>query len=193
MFNNELGNQDTFKDLDWTEEQKQSKSFCDCVFEGCDFTKTDFSGTEFVDAIFQKCNLSLTDLNNCRLRSVVFVKSKLIGIDFRKCNPNFFSISFKNCLLDSCNFSCDFKYATFDFCGSVLRKCIFIETDLHNTDFSECDLEETTFHNCNLEGADFIKAKNYQINPKTNKIKNAKFSLPEAVLLLGALDIDLRN
>lgn len=52
-----------------------------------------------------------------------------------------------------------------------------------------CRLEKTG----NLTKADLRQAKNYSIRPDSNKIKKAKFSLPEAMLLLYGLDIELEE
>ena len=62
----------------------------------------------------------------------------------------------------------------------------FQEVDLTSADFSQSDFQGTLFNNCNLSKADFRSSRNYQIDPRTNKVKAAKFSLPEAIgLLLG--------
>ena len=47
----------------------------------------------------------------------------------------------------------------------------------------------TLFHNCDLSRSDFSGALNYSIDVRTNQVKQAKFSLPEAIALLQALDI----
>jgi hypothetical protein len=51
---------------------------------------------------------------------------------------------------------------------------------LKGADFSGVDLLGTIFHNCDLCGADFSSSIQYDIDPRTNKITKAKFSLPEA-------------
>ncbi|GAA3925725.1 hypothetical protein GCM10022209_18850 [Chitinophaga oryziterrae] len=55
---------------------------------------------------------------------------------------------------------------------------------------SECNLSTTNFFfNTDITGTNFVDAENYLIDPKTNKIKNAKFNLPGALSFLSALDI----
>lgn len=78
--------------------------------------------------------------------------------------------------------------------GSCFTDCrllanIFMNTQLSRAAFTRTDLEKTLFHHCDLSYADFSTALNYGINPQSNKITKTKFSLPEAVSLLQALDI----
>ena len=81
------------------------------------------------------------------------------------------------------------KNATFN--GSKLKECYFTNTCLNGADFGSVDLSGTLFHNCDLCKADFSSAINYTIDPQTNKIKKAKFSLPEAMGLLRSFEIDI--
>jgi len=74
---------------------------------------------------------------------------------------------------------------------SKLRENYFTNTRLRGADFSGADLSGTVFHNCDLCRADFSQAMHYDIDPQTNKIKKARFSLPEAVGLLRGFDITL--
>lgn len=77
------------------------------------------------------------------------------------------------------------------FSGSKLKECYFTNNQLKGADFYDVDLSGTVFHNCDLTMADFSTAMQYDIDPQTNKIKKAKFSLPEAVGLLKAFDITI--
>lgn len=75
------------------------------------------------------------------------------------------------------------------FSGSKLKDVHFTNTILIGADFSDVDLTGAIFHNSDLSKAEFSKATRYTIDPQTNKIKKAKFSLPEALGLLQAFDI----
>ena len=77
------------------------------------------------------------------------------------------------------------------FKGSKLKDSHFTNTILKGADFSDVDLSGTVFHNCDLCNGDFSTAVQYDIDPRTNKIKKAKFSFPEAVGLLRAFDITI--
>lgn len=81
---------------------------------------------------------------------------------------------------------------------SLMHNCVAREADFAETNFSEAklcgtDLTAARFANTNLTKADLRQAKNYSIRPDSNKIKKAKFSLPEAMLLLYGLDIELEE
>ena len=69
----------------------------------------------------------------------------------------------------------------------------FREADLSRADFSGTDLSNSLFSKTDLSGADFSQARNYHLDPGQNKLKGAKFSLPEAMSLLYAMEIDLVN
>ena len=77
------------------------------------------------------------------------------------------------------------------FKGSKLKDSHFTNTISKGADFSDVDLSGTIFHNCDLCNADFASAVQYDIDPRTNKNKKAKFSLPEAAGLLRAFDINI--
>jgi uncharacterized protein YjbI with pentapeptide repeats len=77
------------------------------------------------------------------------------------------------------------------FKGSKLKDSHFTNTILKGVDFSDVDLAGTTFHNCDLCNADFSSATQYDIDPRTNKIKKAKFSFPEAAGLLRGFEIEI--
>jgi hypothetical protein len=50
-------------------------------------------------------------------------------------------------------------------------------------------LSGATFENTNLEKADFRTSFNYSIDPEINRIKKAKFALPEVLGLLNKYDL----
>jgi uncharacterized protein YjbI with pentapeptide repeats len=77
------------------------------------------------------------------------------------------------------------------FTGSKLKENYFTNTCLSGADFSGVDLSGTIFHNCDLCTADFSTATQYDIDPQTNKMKNATFSLPEVINLLRGFDITI--
>lgn len=65
----------------------------------------------------------------------------------------------------------------------------FTETDLSEGTFGGTDFERSIFSKTNLTKANLKGAVNYSIDPRYNIIKKAHFSLPEALSLLGCLDI----
>ncbi|EKE08324.1 MAG: hypothetical protein ACD_17C00229G0001 [uncultured bacterium] len=77
------------------------------------------------------------------------------------------------------------------FKGSKLKDNHFTNTILKGVDFDGVDLSGTIFHNCDLCNADFSSSTQYDIDLRTNKIKKAKFSFPEAAGLLRTFDITI--
>lgn len=164
--------------------------FTACSFNGCDFSESLLYNAQFNICTFTNCNFTLAKLDGCRLHDVQFIECKIIGTEFFKCDRTFFSLSFKKCLLQYCNFS-DLIMKKTSFSGSKLQECHFKNTYLNNANFNDVDLSGTIFHNCDLSMADFSSAIHYNIDPQTNKIKKAKFSLPEVIGLLRGFDITI--
>jgi len=136
---------------------------------------------------------NLTSFQNTR-----FSNSQLAGIDWtlmkwpRKSlrNKPKFDISFTRCELNYSIFiALEMYKAQFDSC--FLDEVCFEDADLEKAVFDGCNLSGASFNHTNLESADFSTARNYSINVQTNRVKKAKFSLPEAISLLYAMDIEI--
>ena len=67
----------------------------------------------------------------------------------------------------------------------------FSETDLVGSVFKNCDLSGTIFENTHLEKADLRTAYNYHIDPESNKLKKAKFSLQGLPGLLDKYGLEI--
>jgi len=164
--------------------------FNDCKFEGCNFSNTNYSNYEFHNCIFHNCDCSLMAIDNCTLDDVVFENSKLSGINFSRVSSFLFSVSFKECILDYTVFKKNnLKNTLFSECS--IKEACFIETNLKSAGFPGCELSNTLFERSDMEKADFTTARNYYIDLDKNKIKGAKFSLPEAANLLRKYDIEI--
>lgn len=162
--------------------------FEQCHFTGIDFTGTDLSGASFTDCVFQQCNLQMQPMNNILLGGVQFSNCKLNGIDFTHCNSFRFDVHFTGCLLDyTYFFEKNMKKAKLVDCS--IRQAQFVQCDLSNALFQNCDLEQTMFDHNNLQGADFTTSVNLRLDPETNKIRKAKFSLYNLPGLLAKYDI----
>jgi uncharacterized protein YjbI with pentapeptide repeats len=80
---------------------------------------------------------------------------------------------------------------------------VFKECSLENADFRESRLEKASFSGSNLTGAqfnrtnlidaDFSEAHHYFFDPRSNKLKNTKVSMPEAIGLLEVLGATLTH
>lgn len=167
--------------------------FVACHFDRCIFTECTFSHCSFTDCRFTGCDLSLAHVSGSRFTDTQFQACKLLGVDWTKAGDAvisklFLSVHFDNCLLN---------YATFF--GLTLRRGRFVGCIARDVDFREADLTEaicmatdftgSKFHYTNLTKADFRHATAYTINPATNTVTRARFSLPEAVSLLSGFDI----
>lgn len=154
-----------------------------CSFKQCNFTGTDLSGYNFTDCLFSNCNLSGAKIIDTTFNDVIFRDNKMLGLHFEAANSFLFTVRFEHCTLDLSSFyKRNMKKTVFEHCS--LHEVDFIETNLSEAIFNDCDLNLAKFENSNLEKADFRKAFNYTIDPEINKVKNAKFSLPQAVRLL---------
>ena len=164
------------------------KDFSNCVFKSCNFNECSFKNSLFVDCVFTCCNLSNIKVDNCSFRGVVFDDCKLTNVSFAVINPFLLSWFFKNCKIEFCNFGgINMKHSKF--IDSVIRGTDFINVDLEGADFARSDLQDSKFHNAVLDNANFSGARNYYIDPTSNKLKKAKFSVPEVLSLLAAFDI----
>ncbi len=167
--------------------------FSACHFDRCVFTESAFAHCSFTDCRFTGCDLSLARVPGSRFTDSRFHASKLLGIDWTKAgnaviSKLFLSVHFDDCLLN---------YATFfgltlrrgRFVGCIAREVDFRDADLTEAVCTQTDFTGSKFHHTNLTKADFRHATGYTINPATNTVTKARFSLPEAVSLLSGFDI----
>lgn len=181
----------------WEEEFNEYKDkyldsiyFDNCIFIKCDFTKAVFDNCKFTECTFINCDLTLARLKNCTFNDVNFKSSKVLGISWSNCAEPF-DVEF-----DSCNISQN-SFHLLD-----LRKMKFKNSLISDTGFEECNLESAVFDNCSLEQSVFISnnlkkanfetSRNYLIDPSSNDIEKAIFSLPEALSFLSLLPIKLK-
>ncbi|MFT3934912.1 MAG: pentapeptide repeat-containing protein [Chitinophagaceae bacterium] len=180
----------TFENEDFTVKPVGAREFADCTFINCNFLKADLSNDDFMDCHFKGCNISLAHMENTGMKNNRFEGCKMTGIDFSRCNNFNFSVSFINCPLDySSFFQKKMKKTNFTDCS--LKEADFTETDLTQSVFKNCDLQNATFVQTILEKADLRTARNYVFDPEMNKIKKARFALPDVIGLLSKYDIDI--
>ena len=80
----------------------------------------------------------------------------------------------------------------FDFSnGNEIVGSMFAKCGMQLADFKGTELHETEFYQCALRKADFRDATGYKVDILGSRLKDAKFSLPEAVNLLADLKIKL--
>ncbi len=162
-----------------------------CRFEQCDLSDGDMSECKFSECSFVDCNLSLVNLTGSGFQNVLFRNCKMLGIQFTNCDERL-SFRFEHCVLNHSSFH-----------KTNVKNTSFIHTQLQDVDFSECDLSQSVFDHCdmlravfensNLEKADFRTAMNYTIDPDSNKIRKAKFSIYGLSGLLSKYGIQIED
>lgn len=178
---------ETFTGLALTEETIKGVTFEECRFEDCSFITCKFEGCRFLGTTFSGCVLSAVVPMNSRFDEATFKNCKVIGIDWTR-TAETRKLRFTDCQLNYSNF----RFLALP--GLKMERCEvkdadFIEAKLKGASFAGSDLEKSRFFKTDLTGADFRRAVNYSIDPGTNTLKGAKFSLPEAIALLESLDI----
>ena len=184
---------ETFRALRQENGRFNSSEFDQCVFDRCVFSRSVFAHCRFTSCRFIGCDLSNIGVPSSRFRDVRFEATKLLGVDWTKANamaeahgPT--SLSFVDCVVDLSSFF------GLNLRGAVMERCSAKEVDLSEADLRDAvcrgtDFTGAKFHATNLERADLREAMNYAIDPRANRVKGARFSLPEAVALLRGLDI----
>jgi fluoroquinolone resistance protein len=180
----------TYNKKDFTQVPLAPGEYDSCIFSSCNFTGSDLSGLRFIDCTFESCDLSLARLTGTILNTVRFRGCKMLGLLFETCNENGFSPVFENCNLSHSSLT-----------GTNMKKGVFKDLVLHETDFTRCDLSGVLFENCdfagavfdrtNLENSDFRSSLNYTINPEKNRIRKARFSLTGLPGLLAVYNIEI--
>jgi uncharacterized protein YjbI with pentapeptide repeats len=173
------------------------KRFEDCTFIKCGFAESTFVSCAFHDCVFTGCDLSLARLPGCSFKNVQFKDCQLIGIDWSGTawadgRVIFKPADFTGCVLNHATFmGLAMKNVSLRKC--VAREVSFEEADLTGADCRGTDFGGSRFNHTNLTEADLRGALNYAISPSDNTLKKTRFSLPEAMSLLHALDIVLTD
>jgi fluoroquinolone resistance protein len=181
-----------FEKINFAEEELPKGEYDRCVFTGCVFTETTLSGSIFSECTFTGCNLSMSKLSRTTLKEVTFKDSKLLGVRFDNCSNFLFTVHFDNCML---NLSSFYK--------RNLRKTIFRNCSMRESDLCEADLTSALLDNCDLSGAlfertilekaDLRTAYNFNIDPEQNKITKARFSVNGLPGLLARYNIEIER
>ena len=183
--------QQLFTKQDYTETPLPKGEYDNCNFRDCNFSGSDLSGIRFMDCTYTGCDLSNVKVLKSSFHESIFKECKMLGFHFDNCDQLGLTIRFENCQLDHSSFF-QVKLNHTVFLKTSLREVDFTETDLRNTNLDECDLLNATFDHTNLERANLTSALNYSIDPESNRIRGAKFSLPSVVGLLNKYQIEIQ-
>ncbi len=166
----------TFERINFREAPLPKMEYENCRFIDCDFSNAELSGFKFVECLFTNCDLSLARLYETALRDVSFKQCKMLGLQIDSCNKFGLSFSFEGCRLDNSSFyKTKIRQTVFRNCQ--LHEADFTEADLGAAVFDRCDLSLAVFDHCMLEKADFRGSYNFSIDPETNRLAKARFSV----------------
>jgi uncharacterized protein YjbI with pentapeptide repeats len=167
-------------------------TFENCRFLSSDLSYANLSGSVFIDCYFEGCNLTLVQLSDTGLQNVQFKDCKLSGADFSKSRDFLFEANFTNCILDNAIFyKKKNKGAKFTDCSLV--ETDFTEADLTDVQFNNCNLSRAFFGRTTLKNADLRTSYNFIIDPDSNVLKKARFSVHGLAGLLAKYDIRIEG
>ena len=182
-----------FRQIEYKEEIKEI-NFTDCEFYNCTINEIEIRNCNFRSCKFYNCTVlnvkfKFTDMLDCE-----FYKCLLIGVNWTDLAQKF-SVTKPFTKVEACELRYHiferFNLKAFSFKECSLEGSIFEDCNLEGASFEGCNLKETQFKNNNMNKADFRDAKDFAINIYENKVKNAKFSYPEAISLLTEIGIKL--
>lgn len=148
--------------------------YLNCRFVNCNFEQQQLGKIVIEECSFEQCNLSLVKTNKTSWHNVHFYECKMMGIDLTASNP-FSTFRFNKSNLQYAVFS-QMKLKSTHFVQCNLQEADFSDADLSLSVFNQCDLLRSVFYNTNLENADLTSAYHFIIDPRTNRLKNARFS-----------------
>jgi len=179
-----------FANLTCQDAELKDIEFFECRFEGCKFLRTVFRRCRFEQCVFEKCDVSLLRVPESRFVGVRFLHAKLLGIDWTQAATPL-TLAFHGSNVSHSMFIL-LSLQKMEMVECVAREVDFTGTNLTRANLAKTDFLGSRFVDTNLEYADFSKAVNYSIDPRTNRLKKAVFSMPEAASLLSAFDVVLK-
>lgn len=179
--------QKTFSNIALEKEVIKNVEFEDCRFKNCSFVDCIFIKCKFIGCRFDSCGISAVSPTDSIFVDVKFTNSKTIGFDWTKAQ-RVADVNFKNCQLNYSNFRM-LKLPKIKMISCEAKEVDFTNSDFTEGVFTDTDFERSIFSKTILTKADFVGSKNYFIDIRNNDIKNARFSLPEALSLIRSLDV----
>ena len=177
----------TFEKIQGQEKVVSGRKFTECIFKHCQLNGLVFEDCQFTDCVFEDCDLSLLAVKRSFFHKTQILRSKAIGINWYEAR-SIMALQFTDTMLSySSFFGKALKKMKFKNC--VAKEVDFSDCVLTEADFGGTDLEGARFSGCDLSLANFREARNYSIDVLNNKVKKAKFSLPEALALLDSFDV----
>lgn len=147
-----------------------------CTFRSSSWMGVDLSKAQFTECTFEQCDLSNAVVDGTSFRTVLFKGCKLLGVRFDRCHSFLLRLRFEQCRLDFASFRSLVLKGT-RFSGCTLTEADFGGCKLASAVFDDCNLAGAVFDGTDLTGADLREARNFIIDPETNRIKGAHFAL----------------
>lgn len=138
---------------------------------------------EFSRLVFTDIGLANREFARCRFVECSFVDADLSGAQFDSCT--FSACNLSNPRIDKARFI-DIDFSLCKLAGLAFYRCSQGVFDLR---FSGSTFMDTLFHGCDLQKASFLGSHGYSIDPRNNKVRKARFSLPEVLSLLEGFEI----
>jgi fluoroquinolone resistance protein len=180
---------DKFTTLSLTNETVESVRFEECIFSECRLIDNKLEKCLFIDCRFEGSILSSINPTGSRFLKPQFTRCKVMGFDWAKA-AKLQDLVFIECQLDYSNFS-SLRLPKIKMIKCSSKEARFVEADMSDGVFTDTDFQGSIFFKSDFSKADFRRAKNYEIDVTNNVLKNALFSLPEALSLLAGLEIKI--
>ena len=132
--------------------------------------------------------MAMLKLVGTTLSNVTFRDCKLLGVNFSESEDFLFSVHFVGGLLDFANFTSK-KLPKTKFLNVSMKSVDFTRAKLQGSVFESCNLEGAVFNQTDLKDADFYTSFGYTIDPESNNVVKARFSLYGVVGLLSKYGI----
>lgn len=144
-------------------------------------------GSDLSDHKYLDCTVRNSVISGCAIDravlSVHFEQCKIEGLNFFTVKTSLLAVSFERCVIRHCSFA-GLKLHNTRFTHCELINVDFADADLTSADFQSSRFVESTFNNTTLTKANFREAIGYMIDPQRNKVRGARFDLPEVLSLL---------
>jgi fluoroquinolone resistance protein len=167
----------TFDKIVYANKVIKGREFQNCIFKNCDLSNSNFSHSKFLDCVFLSCNLSMIKMTGTTLSNVIFKDCKILAVNFNDCENFLFSIlRVESCNLDFTSFVGK-KMLKTEFIKSSMKEANFEQANLAGSVFDQVDLSSAAFYKTDLTSTDFTTAYNFDIDPESNTLKKASFSM----------------
>ncbi|MET0788721.1 MAG: pentapeptide repeat-containing protein [Cellulomonas sp.] len=173
-------------------------------FRNVEFVDLDLTEASGVGAVFEECVF-----RNAKLNASVHTDAAFINCTFHR--SNFFDVRFERCKLigsmfDGCTFDLTVveggNWSFVGLPGADLHSARFTGVRLREADLTgvrapggtlrDCDLAGAWLHLADLSGCDLRGSDLAGIDPPTVKLEGAIITLPQAVVIVEAMGLDLR-